>query len=716
MKINLNTKNKLKKIRKLKKPTQNKASKSSPVNFKINTIKFLKTFNFKNSIFGRLFLSFVLIILSSLLFIGITTSQNVKNNAKKTYVTSAYSVLSQNINYVDLIMENVNNYSMQLFLDDNFKDGINLDGLTTYQAFQATSSTEDIFYNIIASDNLISSIYFFDPDGMVVGSPSIKLDDKESIKNMDFYKKAIELNGANYWRASHSDEFSTASFSSNFFISDVRLIKNISTGEGLGALQINVDTSTLNSALGKNNLGKGSYTFITDNEGNVVCSPDVSLLGTNASEKEEVSKTLLDEQGEFSFTDPVTKKKMYAVYLTSETTGWKYVSIVPYENLTKSADGIKHLIIIISLICLFITMIVSTLISASIAKPLIKVVDAMEKVKNGDLSISVDNKSKDELGKLSNTFNDMVAKLRNLVSNVKESVNETSLASETIKDNTTQLTISTEEISNIIDEISVGAGDQAEQASKCAEITEIFGKEIVRVVDYSKEVDSASKEAISIADSGMNSVNLLKSKSEESAVVIDEVTNSISELSKNTKEIESILLSISKIAQQTNLLSLNASIEAARAGEAGRGFAVVAEEVRKLADESKKAADTINIIIKKVNSRTTESVRTAGLISDTLKSQVNYVDSTLDSFNNIKNSIDTVGLKINNLSESIDKIDEGKGQIIDFISDIASVSEQTAASTEEVSASATQQSTSTHDMSLLAEGLSDVAKNLNDLT
>ncbi|MFA9399449.1 MAG: cache domain-containing protein, partial [Clostridiaceae bacterium] len=276
-----------------KKDLAKKAEKKTGIHF----IKFFKGLNFKSSIFGRLFLSFIAIILLSLLFIGITTSENVKKNAKESYVTSAYSMLNQNINYVDLIMKSIDNYSIQLSFDNNFKNTLAMKKNTTYEKFQVINSIQDIFNNIRTSNTLISSIYFLNPDGIIAGSPSITVNDKQDFEDMDFYKEALELDGSNYWMASHNDEFSSSFYYSNFYISDVHLIKNISTDKGLGVLQININTSTLNDALKKNNLGDGSYTFITDDEGNIVCSPDFSLLGTNASEKEEVSKTLLDEQG-----------------------------------------------------------------------------------------------------------------------------------------------------------------------------------------------------------------------------------------------------------------------------------------------------------------------------------------------------------------------------------------------------------------------------------
>lgn len=189
--------------------------------------------------------------------------------------------------------------------------------------------------------------------------------------------------------------------------------------------------------------------------------------------------------------------------------------------------------------------------------------------------------------------------------------------------------------------------------------------------------------------------------------------NSIYKLNDDMKQIKSIVGMIVSISEQTNLLSLNASIEAARAGEAGRGFAVVADEVGKLAAQSKDASTEINKILNSILEETKITTEEANRTTIIVKAQMEAVNRTDISLNNIFNSMIEVVSKLNKMSSSINEIVVSKENTLKSIEGISSVSEENAATTEEVSASTQEQIVGTQQLLSYAVELNDMVQKLN---
>jgi len=177
-------------------------------------------------------------------------------------------------------------------------------------------------------------------------------------------------------------------------------------------------------------------------------------------------------------------------------------------------------------------------------------------------------------------------------------------------------------------------------------------------------------------------------------------------------QINSIIEVITGISEQTNLLALNAAIEAARAGEYGRGFSVVAEQIRKLADESKKSADSVKKLIKTIRDGTLEVNETAKKAEHYIGVQVSTAENTLKSFNNIMNSVENVKPLIENAFNNLDKTVKSKDILLNRTQNVQAVIEETSASTEEIASSFQEVSASTEEVASTAQELSLIAEEL----
>lgn len=338
-------------------------------------------------------------------------------------------------------------------------------------------------------------------------------------------------------------------------------------------------------------------------------SPDIYAIKYQGSESSVIGKIKNHENKIIDLTDKnKINNALFFIKLDSEVTindqSLGVVSIYFWKNQINTE--LRNQSLIKTIETLFITVImiiVITLITSHIIKPVIEAVSITEKISNGYLEVDVGAKyleRSDELGSLINSLLKMRDNLKNIVNKVLSSVNQIEKASRLIADDNVDLSKRTEQQATALEETF-------------AAIEEVNGS-VKSNADNTKTTDQLSREAANKTGAGFSSV--------------ESVIDSMNEINNSSNRIADIIEVINNIAFQTNLLALNASIEAARAGEHGKGFAVVAVEVRKLAKRSDMAAREINEIIKSSNVKVDEGVKianNAGTVLGEINSSVKKV-------------------------------------------------------------------------------------------
>ncbi len=302
----------------------------------------------------------------------------------------------------------------------------------------------------------------------------------------------------------------------------------------------------------------------------------------------------------------------------------------------------------------------------------------MEDFANGDLNVYLSNNKDDEISELYNGFNKAVANIKKMIIQVNKVVIAASNASN--------------EISSSTEEMSAGAQEQSLQSNEIAGAVEQMTKTILETTRNASLAANSAKEAGSTAKEGGKVVEQTIQGMNRIAEVVKKSALTVQELGKGSDQIGEIIQVIDDIADQTNLLALNAAIEAARAGEQGRGFAVVADEVRKLAERTTKATKEITDMIKKIQKDTGEAV-------------VSMDEGTTEVENGIQ-LVDKAG-------KSLKEIIAGADKVVDVATQVASASEEQSTTSEQISkniesiANVTNQS---------AAGIQQVAKSSEDLS
>jgi len=481
--------------------------------------------------------------------------------------------------------------------------------------------------------------------------------------------------------------------------------------ELVGVLGLDISLNTLAEKINQIKIGDEGYAILLDPSLTILSHPDPAQIGEPLPIK--AIEDAINSGKDFVHYDWNGTNKFTAIKRI-EGLDWVILGTVDEDvEIAGPLSTILTTILTIGVVVLVIGLFVSFVFSSSITGNIKKVVDSMEQVKNGDLSTRISIRTKDELGKLGQFFNDTMDELSSLISNIKVVSTEVGTSAQNLAATSQEASASAEEVSRTVEEIAKGASEQASDSEKGVQIAMTLSTKFNHLNERTVEMINSTEEVVKANVHGTDAIEELKDKTKQTDKANDNIEKAITELDNNTQSIGAILDSISAIAVQTNLLALNASIEAARAGEHGKGFAVVAEEIRKLAEESSASADEIREITTKIMSDSAKTVKSMKEVKDIAKEQTEAVGNVDVSFETISTSISTIVSEIQNIKGSVEELTSDKDQIVHSIENISAVSEETAAASEEVSASMDQQSAAVGEVANAAETLNEISVELS---
>ncbi|PAV30567.1 methyl-accepting chemotaxis protein [Virgibacillus profundi] len=388
------------------------------------------------------------------------------------------------------------------------------------------------------------------------------------------------------------------------------------------------------------------------------------------------------------------------------------------STIQNSKDSLKTSIITISiasLVAILVGVTLMILISRRISSSLKKVVTITKELAEGNLKVkSVDYDGKDEIGQLAAAVNQMKDNIHGVLYKVASASTSVQTKSDELKQSANEVKEGNEQIAITMEDISTGSETQANSASDLAESMNGFVQKVRLSEQNGKEISSSSDEVLSLTSDGTKLMKKSVKQMKRIDSIVAEAVDKVQGLDKQSAEISKLVLVIKNIADQTNLLSLNAAIEAARAGEHGRGFAVVADEVRKLSEQVASSVGEITSIVKNIQSETGSVVDSLNTGYNEVHKGTTQIETTGQSFETINNSVTEMVNKITFISTNLRDIAENSVDMNNLIEDIASVSEESAAGVEQAAASAQQTSSSMEEVSYNADTLAKLAEQLHE--
>ena len=455
-------------------------------------------------------------------------------------------------------------------------------------------------------------------------------------------------------------------------------------------------------------------TSVVDETGNRV-------LRTQAGEA--VVNTVQKNGQDYFATDVVVVGQDYYGYyapLTDETTG-QIVGMVfagmPQENAKDQIQSIMFLVVGIVIVVAVVCAILIFIMVNKMVKRITVGVDVLSQLSEGKLNVQLDKEmleGKDEIGDISRSIDKMKGNLRDIISSIKNDSNTLLSESEQLSEKTVDTSNHVEQMEKAVGEIALGASSQAEETQDATENIIVMGNMIEETVEELGHLSESAQSMKERGEAAIEALRELQATNEKTSTSIDIIYEQTNETNESAQKIKEATALITNIAEETNLLSLNASIEAARAGEQGRGFAVVAAQIQKLAEQSNESAKQIERIILSLIEDSDKSVETMNEVKDIMEKQSENVANTNTQVNNLLQDVEESLVGIERVVERTNKINDARSSVVDTVQNLSAIAQENAASSQQTSASVTEISGIVGDIAANATELKDISNRLDD--
>lgn len=482
------------------------------------------------------------------------------------------------------------------------------------------------------------------------------------------------------------------------------------------------DYNNLSESIGEVGLDgvDSSYAYLVAEDGTMLYHPTKEKVGQPV--ENEVVKGVVSQLQAGTVPEPAVVEYIYkgatkyAAYYVVERGHCILVVSADEADLMRTVHQVTVIGTICAIVMVLIASVIGFLIVNKIVKPILDVTNIVGRLAHMDFS-EIEGQEKltartDETGQMSRAVAELRSQLVDVVTELREQSEQLFSASDILNTNAAETANTVEQVEKAVSEISDGATAQADETQKATENVILMGnmveettREVAELTSNANAMRRSSQEAVTT----LQNLEQINDQAREAIDVIYEQTNTTNESAMKIREATSMITSI---AEETNLLALNASIEAARAGEQGRGFAVVASQIQKLAEQSNGSAQQIEHIIDALIEDSQKSVATMEDVKQIMESQNKSVERTNESFIQVRDGITESLDGVSRIADKTQKLDEARVNVVDVVQNLTAIAQENAASTEETSASVTEVSSIVYQISENANKLREVADRL----
>lgn len=645
-------------------------------------IPFYKTIRFKMT------MSFLVPVIC-IIILGMTSYRTASSSMIQNYKGSAQQTIEMMQQYVSLVIASEKNEYKEYLRDDELAKYIH--GLESAEQHGMTQMKyEKDLRNKKALDEKLSAIYFLmdEGDGVYCTSDSLPENGYSAYAETAQGEQAVQndYDWMIYGQNPKTDE-ALGITTENYAFRIVRKMTDVNT-----VLMLDVDSKFILKAMQSLDPGKGGYVAIVTSDGREFYSNqeiDVDVLRFYG--KDFYAAACESEEQSGNNIVYIDGKEYLFVYSKMESGGAMAAALIPAETLLQQTNGIKGLSLVLTVLAAIISIILGYINSSSISNNIQYILDKLQKVSKGDLTIKLHSKTKDEFVLLCEGLNHTVAHVKHLIQKVND-------VSQKLNDSASDVTSAagtfletSNDIQHAVSEIEIGVNKLDSGSEDCLMQMDSLSGKIQDVSKNTIEIENLTTSVGGTINSGINYVQELTETARSTSDVTESVIREIGQLEEKTASINKIISAINNIAEETNLLSVNASIEAARAGDAGKGFAIVAEQIMQLSNQCLESASQIAGIVEQIDQQTKAVVATAMQAEEIVSQQNDVVEDTKDAFRRIEHQVGSLTSALRTIATHMTDMNASRTETLDAISGISAVSSETAAcSTSVYEAAGTQ--------------------------
>lgn len=500
------------------------------------------------------------------------------------------------------------------------------------------------------------------------------------------------------------------------------------TGESLDA---EISASGYDAIMSAESLGYGvgnvtikgvdsSYTYVVSAEGIMMYHPTPEKIGEPV--ENEAVKQLLSQIGSGTHPEPdlisynFKGAQKYAAYYVGKNNDFILVVTADEADALSDITKLVRGAIFGGIFALVVCGVIGFFVASMIANPMIGITEEVAKLATLDFTKdeTAKKKRKDEVGVMHDAIATLQDELICVVTDINAKSADVNESAATMSQSASETTQAVDQVETAMNEVADGATSQAQETQSATENIIMMGN---MIEETNSEVEDLRTNARAMRDAGNKAIEILEELgkvNEQTKSAIDVIAEQTNVTNESAMKIKAATAIITDIAEETNLLSLNASIEAARAGEAGRGFAVVASQIQKLAEQSNDSAKQIEEIINLLIAESEKSVETMDDVKVVIEKQNENVAQTEQAFNDVKAGIDQSIVNIRAIANMTDQLDQTRVKVVDTVQSLTAIAEENAAATEETSASAAEVAAIMSNIADNAAQLTNIAVELGD--
>ncbi|WP_106768892.1 methyl-accepting chemotaxis protein [Paenibacillus faecalis] len=671
-------------------------------------MKVARRFQF-GSVGMKLFIIFFSAILLLSAMLGLISYQVSKDTVMDQVTEATSGQIAQAVDKLDFLFSQYEGVSKQLAVDTGLRSdlvSVTTPGIGVVEKTKSEERIRERLNGIVQADSRLQGVRLVSMD--LVPSASYSSMGSSAVSSADMVKEKIDqiikADGQTVWFPTDTKGF--MGNESTAVITLGRLLKNLQNPKAQYVLLIDVKEKAVGEILSNLKIGRHGQMRLMTADNQVIHDPDGNLLM-----KTSPITIPLEAKEDGTY---YTNDEQMVVYKQMKTTDWYLAGFAPTSDFLLAMNKLLYATLGVIVVAIIIAVLIGYYMMRTVGKPLNDMCKLMEEGEKGNLQVRTTFNRRDEIGRLGESFNQMMIQISNLAKETHTSAEQVLMTAEELTEVSKTTSITAGEIAAAMEQVAEGSGRLAAEADRENDLANRIGMQMRKVVECNRGMESAADRVLQVTGNGNGHMNHLVEKTMRINEVNHAIVQNAEMLKDKTSSIHKILELMNEVVKQTNILSVNATIEAARAGTAGKGFMVVADEIRKLADRSKESIHTVSSITLEIHDEVQKAVESLKMASPLFDEQLHSVREAQDVFGNVRQQMDAFLAEIEGSTSMVGELMKDQLKLSDSILSTSSIVQETSAATEEVASMSSEQYRVSERLVELSAALQELSENLRE--